>query len=289
MMRIWKVAAPLAGALVLATAGCGSSSPKAAITATTTPQATTVPAASPAVIADLASTGKLRFAAPASPPFLASTNPAVAVSLAQALAGRLGVAMVPTVYPQVGALLQASGSWDVAVVPVLPTTTAAVDQTAALILLPHTLLVGSGSPIQNLATADTAGLRIASVGGDPHTPVLAGQLKHAQLVKVADDATGLAMLKAGQVDAFASARFALMREVAQIPGSRLLDENFFTARFALAVPHGHAAGVAYLSEFVEELRASGAIQQAISSAGLQAVLVAPAATPSANGNTSTTM
>jgi polar amino acid transport system substrate-binding protein len=131
-------------------------------------------------------------------------------------------------------------------------------------------------------------VRIASVSGNGHTPVLAGQLKHAQLVKVPDDAIGLEMPKAGQVDAFANGRFALIGKAAQVPGSRLLDESFFTVRLAFVVPHGHPAGLAYLSEFVEELRASGAIQQAISSAGLQAVTVAPAATPSATGTVSTT-
>ena len=275
-MRKPTIALVLVAGLGFLSAACGtsSSSPTAASSTTTT----TV--ASPAVVADLAPTGTLRLAVPSTPPFLAHGNPpaGIAVNLAAKLAARLGVPLVTTVYDNPPALLGAAHSpgWDIAVLPIVDATSAAVDFAAPLILLPHTLLVRNGSSISTMAEADQPGVTIASVAGDAHTEVLAGQLKNAKLVPVADDAAGLVMLKAGQVDAFADARLAMPQAKAQVPGSHVLTDDFLNIRFGLAVTKGHAAGLAYLAAFAEELKASGAVKTAIDQAQLSDVNVAPA-------------
>jgi polar amino acid transport system substrate-binding protein len=239
-------------------------------------------------LADLAPTGQLRLATVGHPGFLAHGNPptGISIDLAGALATRMGVPLVTTVYPDPAALIAAAQTpgWDIAVLPVTPALAKSVDYSGPALLLPHTLLVRSGSSIATLAQADQAGIRIASPAGAGHTAVLAGQLHHATLVQVASDGDGLAMLKASQVDAYADGRFNMSKDSGQVPGSRVLGEDFFTARFALAITKGHAAGLAYLTEVIEELKASGAVQQAISGAGLSDVPVAPpgpgiAATP----------
>jgi len=262
--------------LGLLAAACGKST--SSTTAATPP--TTAATASPAVVADLAPTGKLRLATLAQPAFLAHGNPpaGVAVALATKLATRLGVPLVTTVYDNPPAVLAAAQSpgWDIAVLPIVPGTSAAVDFAAPVILLPHTLLVRSGSSISTMAQADQPGVTIASDAGSPHTAVLAKQLKNAKLMPVASDDAGLAMLKAGQVDAFADARLAMSQNLARVPGSHVLSEDFLNIRFGPAVTKGHAAGLAYLTELAEELKASGAVQQAITAAGLSDVSVAPA-------------
>jgi polar amino acid transport system substrate-binding protein len=231
------------------------------------------------VVADLAPTGQLRLAINALPGFLAHGTPptGVAIDLGHALAGRLGVPLVTTVYPDPATLVAAAQTpgWDVAVVQLIPALAKSVDYSGPVLLIPHTLLVRSGSSFQALAQADQVGIRIASLAAAPHTAVLAGQLKNAKVVPVASEADGLAMLKAGQVDAYAGPRFNMTKYLAQVPGSRALSEDYFTGRIAMAVAKGHAAGLAYLTEVVEELKASGAVQQAIASAQLSYVSVAP--------------
>ena len=276
-MRKPTIALVFVAVLALLSAACGSSSSSPTAAASTT----TTTSASPAVIADLAPTGKLRLAVPSTPPFLAHGDPpaGIAVNLATKLAARLGVPLVTTVYDNPPALLAAAQSpgWDVAVLPIVDATSAAVDFAAPVILLPHTLLVRNGSSISTMAEADQTGVTIASVAGDAHTEVLAGQLKNAKLVPVANDAAGLAMLKAGQVDAFADARLAMSQAMSQAPGSHVLTDDFLNIRFGLAVTKGHAAGLAYLTAFAEELKASGAVRAAIDQAHLSDVNVAPAA------------
>jgi polar amino acid transport system substrate-binding protein len=272
-------------AIGLVAAACGKSSSHTATPASSTAASTTASTAPAAAVADLAPTGTLRLAV-VGPPFLAHGTPSagIAVELATALAARLGVPLTTAVYPNPPALLAATHTpgWDVAVMPMLPATTAAVDFSGPILLVPHTLLVGPGRSIHTLADADRAGVRIASEAHAPHTPVLASQLPRATIVPVPAEADGLAMLKAGQVDAFADARLRMAADSAQVAGSTVLAENFFTFRVAGAITHGHPAGLAYLSAFVEQLKASGAVKQAIDRAQLTDVPVAPPAssTPS---------
>ena len=279
-MRKPTIAFTLVAVLGLLCAACGTSSSSPTAAASTTTTITTVP---PTVIADLAPTGKLRLAVPSTPPFLAHGNPpaGIAVALATKLAARLGVPLVTTVYDNPPALLAAAQDpgWDIAVLPIVDATSAAVDFAAPLILLPHTLLVRNGSSISTMAEADQPGVTIASVAGDAHTEVLAGQLKQAKLVPVTNDAAGLALLKAGQVDAFADARLAMTQAMTQAPGSHVLTDDFLNIRFGPAVAKGHAAGRAYLASFAEELKASGAVKAAIDQAQLSDVNVAPASSP----------
>ena len=280
MRRLPTTVLVAATAVGLLGAACGKSSPSRDLAHATTslaPPPATVPSS---VLADLAPTGTLRLATPAVSPFLAHGTPptGVGVAIAKMLAARLGVPLTTTVYPDPqGVLAAAQSGWDVAVLPMLPATTAAADFSAPVLLLPHTLLVRPGSSIHSLADADQAGIRIASEAGAPHTPVLAGQLRHATLVRVDDDTAALAMLKAGQVDAFADARLAIPTDQAQVPGSSALTEDFFTIRFGLAIAKGHATTLAWLAGVVEQLKASGAVQRAIDAAHLDALHVAPLA------------
>ena len=46
---------------------------------------------------------------------------------------------------------------------------------------------------------------------------------------------------------------------------------------ALGIPKGHAAAAKYLREFIEDVKASGFVAQAIERAGVRGVSVAPAA------------
>ena len=231
------------------------------------------------MVADLAPTGRLRLAVFAGPPFLAHGTPqgGVAVDLGSALAARLRVPLVTTVFDDPAKLVAAAQNpgWDVAVMPIAPDLATHVDYSGPVLLIPHTLLVRPGSSIKTLADADQTGVRIASNGGGAHTAVLASQLHHAQLIRVASDADGLSMLKAGTVDAFANNRFAMPQALAQVPGAWVLGDNFFTARFAMAVTKGHPAGLSYLTELVEELKASGAVQHALDAAHVTDVPVAP--------------
>jgi len=129
--------------------------------------------------------------------------------------------------------------------------------------------------IRNLTDADQTGIRIAVPRGDAVDLALSRLLKRATLVRVDNQAAGVALLRAGQVSAYAAPRPVLLELSAQLPGSHVIGEAFATIAFAAFVPKGHAGHLAYVSEFLEEAKASGAVQQFIERTGLRGFKVAP--------------
>ena len=266
------------GSVLLGVAACGSPG------ATTSTAGTSSSSVSAAVLADLAPSGRLRVGMSALPPLFAVKDAAsgdlhgIGVDLADALARELGVPVEVVSYPDLGALIGAasSGGWDVSIVPLNDRAKAAVDLTAPFLLVPHTFLVRADSSIHTMADADQPGRRIASVATAGHTSALTAQLKHATVVPVDTAAAGLQLLASGAVDAYADGRGALRALAAQVAGSRLIADDFFVGRWALAVAKGHATAQAFLARFIESMKADGAVQQAIDRLGKPDISVAPA-------------
>ena len=237
---------------------------------------------SAAILADLAPSGKLRVAVQTPPPFLAQKDPTsgayvgVAVAIATALGARLGVPVEIVEVDAPPQILSGAGAnkWDIAFLPVTEATAKAVDLTAPFILVGHTFIVRADSTFHTITDADKPGIRIASGTDAVHTPPLAAFLKQAQLVKV-DETAAIAMLKAGQVEAYADNRFALVKIASQDSSLRVLDGDFFVVKLGVAMAKGHAAGLAFLTQFVEEAKSSGLVQKAVDATGL-ALTVAPA-------------
>jgi len=270
-MRILTVSIVL---LTVIAAGCGTT----AGGGSPATQQSTGPSA--AVLVALAPSGTLRVAVQTPPPFLAHKDPTsgayvgVAVAMATALAARLGVPLQIVEVDAPPQILAGAANWDIAFLPVTEATAQAVDLTAPFILVGHTFIVRADSTFQNITDADKPGVRIASGTDAVHTPPLAAYLKQAELVKV-NETGAIAMLKAGQVDAYADNRFALLKIASADSSLRVMAGDFFVVKLAVAVTKGHSDAVAYLTQFVEQAKASGLVQKAIDATGL-ALTVAPA-------------
>jgi polar amino acid transport system substrate-binding protein len=106
-------------------------------------------------------------------------------------------------------------------------------------------------------------------------------LKQAELVYAETPDPTFDLLRTGQADAMASARPTLLEYSTQLPGTRVLEDRYGANINRMVVPKGKAGWLAYVSEFVEEAKASGLVQRAITSAGWRGAQVAPAANPNA--------
>ncbi|HSW26499.1 MAG TPA: ABC transporter substrate-binding protein, partial [Burkholderiaceae bacterium] len=62
----------------------------------------------------------------------------------------------------------------------------------------------------------------------------------------------------------------------RLPGLRVLDGRFMVIQQAMATPSGRDAGAAYLNQFIEEMKASGFVAQALKRHGIEGAAVAPA-------------
>jgi hypothetical protein len=71
---------------------------------------------------------------------------------------------------------------------------------------------------------------------------------------------------------------------ATLPGSRVLTDAYGVNRVGIAIQQGHPGRLTYISEFVEEAKASGLVQRTIDRAGLAKFRVAPFSAHQLNGS-----
>ena len=138
-----------------------------------------------------------------------------------------------------------------------------------------TYLVPAGSPIHEVADADQPGIRIAVPRGDAVDLRLTRLLKKAELIRTNTLSDAVELVRTGGAHARAGPRQAVLAESVKLPGSRVLPDGFAVISSAASVPKGHAGRLAYISEFVEEAKASGLMKKMIEDAGLRGVQVAP--------------
>jgi polar amino acid transport system substrate-binding protein len=201
----------------------------------------------------------------------------ILLDIARALGARIGVEILLVGHPTVPEMLTCltTGACDMGFMGPDPSR-AGVDFSPPILQLDYTFLVPAASSIQRIADVDQPGVRIAVVSDHASTLTLSRILKHAQLVYAATPDPTFELLRSGQVDAFASVRGVLLSYSAKLPGSRVLDEHYGANLLGMVVPKDQAARLAYISEFIEQAKASGLVQQAIERAGLPGYKVAPA-------------
>ncbi len=153
-----------------------------------------------------------------------------------------------------------------------------MDQTAPYVIIEGAYLVPQASPIKANADVDRAGVRIVVGAGSVYDLYLTREIKRAQLVRAPTSPAVADMLVAGNYEVAAGVRQQLESDAKRIPGVRLLDGRFMVIEQAMAVPKGRAAGARYLSEFVESVKASGFVAEALQRNGIVGVQVAPPAT-----------
>ena len=237
-------------------------------------------------VADLVQAGKIRLGVhsvmytkdPQTGETKAASVGIILLDIARALGARIGVDIVLVGHPTIPEMLTCltTGGCDMGFMGPDPSRTG-VDFSPPILQLDYTFLVPAESSIQRIADVDRPGVRIAVVSDHASTLTLSRILKHAQLVYAATPDPTFELLRSGQVDAFASVRGVLLAYSAKLPGSRVLDEHYGANLLGMVVPKGQAARLAYISEFIEQAKASGLVQQAIERAGLPGYKVAPAA------------
>ncbi len=240
-------------------------------------------------VADLVRAGKVRialFSGQYTKDPVTGELKGVWADVARALAARVGVQLVLIEHPTPPKVMEClkTGACDVGFLGYDPARAADVEGfSPPFIEFDYTYLVPAGSPIRSAADADRLGLRVAVVRAHASTLTLTRALKQAELVSVDTPESAFELLRTRRVDAWASARQVLVGYSAQLPGSRVLEDRYGVNRAAVVVAKGEAARLAYISEFIEEIKASGFVQQAVARSGWRGVRVAPPRAPTAGG------
>jgi polar amino acid transport system substrate-binding protein len=239
----------------------------------------------PAVRSELAPSGTLRIGLNHQnfllvTPGSSATDPrGVASDLGRELGRRLGVPVEFSKFDTAGKLADGvkTGAWDVAFLGAEPQRAGEIAFTAAYLEIPATYLVPAGSPIRSLAEVDRAGVRIAVSDKSAYELYLSRTIKHATLMRTQGIDASYDLFVNDRLEALAGLKPRLMTDVQKLPGARILDGQFTAVQQAIGTPKAREAGAAYLRAFVEDVKASGFVAEAIKRNGVQGVSVAPAA------------
>jgi polar amino acid transport system substrate-binding protein len=235
---------------------------------------------------DLAPTGKLRVGINYGNPVLATRDQTsgqlsgVAVDLAGELGRRTNLPVELVGFESAGKMVEGlqAAAWDVAFLAVDPGREQDIDFTAPYIEIEGTYLVPPGSALVAIADVDREDVRVGVSSKSAYDLFLSRDLKHAQLVRASSPGAAFDLILAGKVDALGGVRQHLVANTAKLPGSRVLDGRFMAIQQALGIPKGREAGISYLREFIEDVKASGLVARALEKAGVQGVSIAPRVT-----------
>ena len=237
----------------------------------------------PAIRSELAPSGKLRVGLNHGnfllvTPGSSATDPrGVAPDVARELGRRVGVPVEFIRFDSAGKLGDGvkTGAWDVAFLGAEPQRAAEIAFTAAYLEIPSTYLVPAGSPIRSVADVDREGVRIAVAEQSAYGLYLSRTIKRARLVLTQGVDASFDVFVAQKLEALAGLKPRLLTDVQKLPGSRLLDGQFTAVQQAIGTAKARVAGAAFLRAFVEAVKASGFVAEAISRNNSQGVSVAP--------------
>jgi len=234
----------------------------------------------PARIAeDLAPTGRLRACVNLGNPVLAHGTRAapggVTVDIALELGSRLGLPVALVCFDAARTSLEAmtEGQADVCFLAIEPAREAEVAFTAPYVLIEGVFVVPGDSAFATPADVDRGGVRIGVKKGSAYDLFLSRTLRHASVVRGGD---GIDVFRDKGLEAAAGIRQPMTEFVGSHTGFRLVEGRFMEIRQAMATTRARSPEtVGFLRAFVEELKASGFVAEALRRANQPAVTVAP--------------
>ena len=237
------------------------------------------------ILREFAPTGPLRSSLNLGNPVLAHSNTApekpagVSIDLSRELARELGVKVnflqFDTAAKSVEALNREKA--DIGFMAIDPLRAAAIHFTAAYVQIEGCYLVREDSPIQRNGEVDQAGIAIVVGAGSAYELYLSRNIRSAALVKVpTSEAVADAMVHDGHAVA-AGVKQQLEADAARIGGLRLLDGHFMVINQAMAIPKTRSAtAAAFLDDFVERMKRTGFVAEALKRHGIAGANIAPA-------------
>ena len=176
-----------------------------------------------------------------------------------------------------------AGAWDIGFIAIEPVRAAEIEFTPPYVIIEGTYMVRKDSPLKEVGDVDKPGIKIAVGLGSAYDLYLTRTIKNATLVR-AKVGGGKAMIELfvnDKLDAAAGVRQPLETYAKDHPEMRVMSGAFQEIQQAMGTPKGRAAGAEYLAAFVEEMKASGFVADALKRSG-QVAKVAPPAKSACN-------
>lgn len=239
----------------------------------------------PAILSAFTPTGKLRASINLGNPILAYRGDdggarGVSVDLAGEFARLLGAELELVVVDAAGKSVDvvASEGADIGFFAIDPVRGANIAFSAAYVLIEGCYLVKQDSPIRANEEVDTAAHRVVVGKGSAYDLYLTRSLQHAQIVRSPTSPTVVDTFLETVADVAAGVKQQLEADAQRHGGLRLLDGRFMVIQQAMGTPKSCGAeAAAFLAAFVERMKASGFVADALARHGIEGASVAPAA------------
>lgn len=231
----------------------------------------------------LAPTGRLRASINTGNPILAGRDAAsgaakgVSVDLAARLAQQLGVPLELVVFDTAGKSVDAvtADQADIGFFAIDPKRGEGIHFTAPYVLIEGCYLVRERSPLRSNDEVDRAGTRVVVGRGSAYDLHLSRELKQAQIVHAPSSPEVVEHFVHGGAEVAAGVKQQLEADAKRLGGLRLLPGRFMVIRQAMGCPRGRGAeAAALLSGFVEDMKRSGFVAEALARHGIQGASVA---------------
>jgi polar amino acid transport system substrate-binding protein len=244
--------------------------------------AATAPSAG--ALAELAPGGTLRAAINFGNPILAYRDPVsgeprgVSVDLAREAGRRLGVPVGLVTFTSAGQVVEAvkARSVDLAFVAIDPVRGADTEYTPPYVIIEGAYMVRNDSPIRRNEEVDRPGNRIVVGKGSAYDLYLTREIKTATLVRAPTSPEVTPLFMSQQLEVAAGVRQQLEADARKTPGVRMLDGRFMVINQAMGVPKGRLAAQQWLTRFIEEMKSSGFVAEALQRHRIEGAAVAPA-------------
>ncbi|GGD82862.1 ABC transporter substrate-binding protein [Caballeronia grimmiae] len=238
------------------------------------------------VVRKIAPEGKLRASINLGNPILANKRAetgepfGVSIDLAREFARRLGVDMELVVFDTASKSVEAVANEqaDIGFFAIDPLRGASIAFTAPYVLIEGCYLVRDESSIRRNEDVDREGVRVTVGKGSAYDLFLTRELKRAEIVRAPTSQAVVQTFIEQGLDVAAGVRQQLESDAARTTGLRLLGERFMVIRQAMGTPKSRGeAATDLLRAFVEDVKASGFVADALKRHGIEGASVAPAA------------
>jgi polar amino acid transport system substrate-binding protein len=236
------------------------------------------------LIHTIAPTGKLRASINLGNPILANKNSqsgepyGVSIDLANAFARKLGLEIELFVFDSAGKSVEAviQEKADFGFFAIDPLRGEGILFTAPYVLIEGGYLVKESSPIQSNHEVDMPGNRLVVGKGSAYDLFLTREIKSAEIVRAPTSPLVVSSFLEGGYEVAAGVRQQLEADALKTSGLRLLPGRFMVIQQAMGLPklRGEAAA-GLMCEFVQEMKKSGFVADALQRHGIQGASVAP--------------
>ena len=203
----------------------------------------------------------------------------VAPDMAQAIADHLGVTLRLVPFDAPGLLADAAVDkvWDIGLIGAEPKRAEHIAFSTAYVEIEATYLVWENARFKTVSDLDAPGVRIAVSERTAYDLWLVRNIHAAELVHRQGFDAAKAAFVDGHLDALACLRPALLKDVQEIAGTRIIDGQFTAIQQAIGTHRGNEAAAAFLQAFSQHAIRSGLVASLIAKHHVQGLSVAPVA------------